>query len=196
MALKILGVNGSMRVQAHSANSLSVVLEAAREYGAEVRLLDLRRVILPMYVPDETPETEAVREAAAAVDWANAFVLATPDYHGSMSGAMKNFLDYFWTEFAGKLFGYVCASHEKGLTAMDQMRTAVRQCYGWSLPYGVAVKGDEDADAEGQIVRPAIVKRLQMLARDLTVYGTLISEQFNRDLASDVSESFVARYRK
>nr|MBA2341094.1 NAD(P)H-dependent oxidoreductase [Pyrinomonadaceae bacterium] len=187
---------GSMRVQAHSANSLSVVLEAAREYGAEVRLLDLRRVILPMYVPDETPETEAVREAAAAVDWANAFVLATPDYHGSMSGAMKNFLDYFWTEFAGKLFGYVCASHEKGLTAMDQMRTAVRQCYGWSLPYGVAVKGDEDADAEGQIVRPAIVKRLQMLARDLTVYGTLISEQFNRDLASDVSESFVARYRK
>jgi NAD(P)H-dependent FMN reductase len=71
------------------------------------------------------------------VKWADAFILATPDYHGSMAGSMKNFLDYFWSEFAGKLFGYICSSHEKGLTVMDQMRTAVRQCYGWSMPYGI-----------------------------------------------------------
>ncbi len=58
------------------------------------------------------------------------------------------------------------------------------------------LKAFDDCRSSADIVRPAIVKRLQMLARDLTVYGTLISEQFNRDLASDVSESFVARYRK
>jgi NAD(P)H-dependent FMN reductase len=39
------------------------------------------------------------------VIWADAFVLASPDYHGSMSGVMKNFLDHFWEEFAGKAFG-------------------------------------------------------------------------------------------
>ncbi len=196
MAIKILAVSGSMRETSRGRQVLDLVLDAAREHGAQACLLDLHQSDLPMFRPGVASESQSVREALEAVQWADAFVLGTPDYHGSMSGAMKNFLDYFWTEFAGKLFGYVCASHEKGLTAMDQMRTAVRQCYGWSLPYGVAVKGDEDADAEGQIVRPAIVKRLQMLARDLTVYGTLISEQFNRDLASDVSESFVARYRK
>jgi azobenzene reductase len=38
------------------------------------------------------------------VIWADAFVLASPD-HGSMSGVMKNFLDHFWEEFAGKAFG-------------------------------------------------------------------------------------------
>ena len=41
--------------------------------------------------------------------------------------------------------------HEKGLTAMDQMRTAVRQCYGWSLPYGISVNG-EDFNEHGEIV--------------------------------------------
>ena len=100
-----------------------------------------------MYRPGGAVPADVVREVGDAVTWADAFLLATPDYHGSMSGAMKNFLDYHWEEFAGKLFGYICASHEKGLTAMDQMRTAVRQCYGWSLPYGVSVHGEHDFDS-------------------------------------------------
>ena len=94
-------------------------------------------------------------------------MLASPDYHGSMSGAMKNFLDFYWEEFAGKTFGYICSSHEKGLTVMDQMRTAVRQCYGWSLPYGVSINGEEDFNEKGEIVNSLLVKRLEILARDL-----------------------------
>ena len=93
-----------------------------------------------MYQPDEAAD-DHVRVVAEAVQWADVFLLGTPDYHGSMSGAIKNFLDYHWAEFAGKLFGYVCASHEKGLTVMDHLRTAVRRCYGWSLPYGVSIHG-------------------------------------------------------
>ena len=68
-----------------------------------------------------------------------------PDYHGSMSGTTKNFLDYFWEKFAGKTFGYICTSHEKGLTAMDQRRTAVRQCMaGVCMPYRVSINGEQD----------------------------------------------------
>ena len=107
-------------------------------------MLDLRAVELPMYRPDRETPSEAQRNITADVEWADAFVLATPDYHGSMSGAMKNFLDYHWEELAGKVFGYICSSHEKGLTVMDQMRTVVRQCYGWSMPYGVAFDGRAD----------------------------------------------------
>jgi hypothetical protein len=47
--------------------------------------------------------------------------------------------------------GYLCASHEKGLTVMDQLRTAVRQRYGWSMPYGVSINEDQDFDANGDI---------------------------------------------
>jgi len=129
------------------------------------------------------------------LNWADAFALASPDYHGSMSGAMKNFLDFYWEEFAGKTFGYICSSHEKGLTVMDQMRTAVRQCYGWSLPYGVSINGEQDFDEKGEIVDSLLVKRLKILARDLVVYGKLIREQFLRDITSNISDTFAARYR-
>jgi FMN reductase len=64
----------------------------------------------------------------------------------------KNFLDFYWEEFAGKTFGYICTSHEKGLTEMDQMRTAVRQCYGWSLPHGVSINGEEDFNKDAEII--------------------------------------------
>lgn len=196
MRLKLLGVSGSMREGSHSARAVGFVLEAAREHGAETRLIDLRALDLPMYRPQGgLIETEGLRLANEYVNWADAFVLASPDYHGSMSGAMKNFLDYYWTEFAGKAFGYLCASHEKGLTVMDQMRTAVRQCYGWSLPYGASFHGDQDFDAGG-VKNASVARRLRMLARDLVVYGTLIREQFLLDLDSDAPDTFVARYRK
>jgi FMN reductase len=155
----------------------------------------LGAIDLPTYNPDkETMDHPGLRAANEAVNWAEAFLLASPDYHGSMSGAMKNFLDFYWAEFAGKLFGYVCASHEKGLTVMEQMRTSVRQCYGWSLPYGVSVHGSQDFDSSG-LANTQVARRLQMLARDLVVYGALIREQFQLDLASGVADSFAARYR-
>ena len=198
MALKLLGVCGSMREGSYSRRALKVVLEAAAARGAETSLLDLRTTVLPMYNPDE-PATDAaghVRRATEAVGWADAFVLGSPDYHGSMSGAIKNFLDYHWEEFTGKLFGYVCASHEKGMTVMDQMRTAVRQCYGWSLPYGVSIHGENDFGAGETPTNPRVGRRLRMLGRDVVVYGSLLREGFLRDMQSDDPETFVARYRK
>jgi FMN reductase len=196
MGVKVLGVCGSTRERSYSTRAAAFALEAARGRGAETQLLSLRELHLPAYDPDETDAGhEGVREATAAVEWADALLLATPDYHGSMSGVLKNFLDFYWEEFAGKLFGYVCASHEKGLTAMGQMRTAVSQCYGWSLPYGVSLYGEKDFDASGRITNVRVSGRLRMLARDLVVYGSLIRAQFQSDLTDAAAETFAARYR-
>jgi FMN reductase len=184
-----------MRENSYSSRLAIIGLEAAREHGAKTRLLELKTVDLPTYNPDkEALDHPGLRTTTEAVNWADAFLLASPDYHGSMSGAMKNFLDFYWAEFAGKLFGYVCASHEKGLTVMEQMRTSVRQCYGWSLPYGVSVHGSQDFDASG-LANAQVARRLQMLARDLVVYGALIRNQFQLDLANGVTDSFAARYQ-
>jgi NAD(P)H-dependent FMN reductase len=195
MGLKLLGVGGSMRTASQSTRAVALTLELAGGWGAETRMIDLREVNLPLFEPDLEIVCDAVRETAEAVAWADAYLLGTPDYHGSMSGTLKNFLDYHWTEFAGKLFGTLCASHEKGLTAMDQIRTAVRQCYGWSLPYGVSLHSDTDVDAEGQITNPRVQRRLTVLARDLVVYGTLVRRQFEADVAANVDDTFAARYR-
>jgi len=194
MGLKILGVASSMRESSYSTRVLKSALEKAEKRGAETKLLDLRELQLPMYHPEQnsSPELDKVTEY---VKWADAFVLASPDYHGSMSGVMKNFLDFFWSDFAGKTFGYICASHEKGLTVMDQMRTAVRQCYGWSMPYGVSVNSDQDFDKQGNITNENILSRIETIARDLVAYGSLIADQYKKDLQSKESNTFAARYR-
>ena len=194
MTLKVLGVGSSMREGSFSTTTLKIVLDMTKKYGVETRLLDLQKTQLPMLYSQEN-ETDEIKQVKDAVKWADAFILATPDYHGSMSGSMKNFLDYFWSDFAGKLFGFICASHEKGLTTMDQMRTAVRQCYGWSIPYGVSINGEEDFENE-EIKNAQLKDRLAMLSRDLTVYGESIRRQFLNDLEKDVSDTFASHYKK
>src|SRR5919198_2124886 len=193
ITFNVLGVAGSTRQGSYSTRALKIVLEHAKKNGAEVRLLELNRIVLPLYDPS-APASKEVEHAAEAVAWADAFILTSPDYHGSMSGAIKNFLDHFYEEFAGKLFGYMVASHEKGLTVMEQMRTVVRQCYGWSMPYGVSINGPQDFSSH-ELVNSRLSSRLQMMARDLVVYGKLVRDQFVRDLGSSEPNTFAAHYR-
>lgn len=189
----VLGVAGSIRQGSYSTRSIKIALEYAKKQGAEVRLLDLNTVVLPLYDPS-APASKEVEATTEAIAWADAFILASPDYHGSMSGALKNFLDYFYEEFAGKVFGYIVASHEKGLTVMEQMRTAVRQCYGWSMPYGVSINGPQDFTGD-EIRNTRLSNRLRMMARDLVVYGRLLRDQFIRDFGSTEPDTFAAFYR-
>lgn len=189
----VLGVAGSIRQGSYSTQALKIALEYAKMQGAEVRLLELNTIVLPLYDPS-APASKEVERATEAIAWADAFILASPDYHGSMSGTLKNFLDHFYEEFAGKVFGYIVASHEKGLTVMDQMRTAVRQCYGWSMPYGVSINGPQDfTGLETANARSS--SRLRMIARDLVIYGRLIRDQFMRDFGSNEPDTFAAHYR-
>ena len=194
--LKVLGVGSSMRQGSYSTTALNMILDMAKGNEAETKLLDLRQTNLPMLyaAKDDTHEIGQVTEL---VEWADAYILATPDYHGSMSGSLKNFLDYFWSEFAGKTFGYIVASHEKGLTVMDQMRTAVRQCYGWSIPYGISINPEDDFNDKKEVINRKLWTRLDMLARDLVVYGKLIRKQFVNDLLQNAPvNTFAAYYKK
>ncbi len=194
--LNILGVAGSMRKDSFGTKILKIVIDIATKYKSETSLLELRKVNMSLYNPDLSIQSDInLQKVTDQVNWADAFILVSPDYHGSMSGSMKNFLDHYWEEFAGKTFGYICTSHEKGLTVMDQMRTAVRQCYGWSLPYGISVNGSEDFNEEREIVNKLLNKRLKMLARDLVIYSKLIRGQFLQDLSSDLEDTFAAHYR-
>jgi azobenzene reductase len=196
LKLNVLGVGSSMRQGSYSTTALNMILDMAKGNEAETKLLDLRQTNLPMLyaAKDDTHEIGQVTEL---VEWADAYFLATPDYHGSMSGSLKNFLDYFWSEFAGKTFGYIVASHEKGLTVMDQMRTAVRQCYGWSIPYGISINPEDDFNDKKEVINRKLWSRLDMLARDLVVYGKLIRKQFVNDLLQNAPvNTFAAYYKK
>lgn len=191
--LRVLVVLGSLNPRSTTEGMLRVAAEKIRALGAEVDFLDLRRTPLPLYEPGREGQAPDVEAIARRVHAAGAYLLGTPDYHGGPSGVLKNFLDHFWREFTGKLFGYVCASHDKGLTAMDALRTTIRQCYGWSLPYGVSGVEDEVGPA-GEILTERLDRRLTMLAHDLVGYGALLAGKRAEDLAAS-HPSFLAVLR-
>jgi NAD(P)H-dependent FMN reductase len=196
--LHILGIAGSMRQDSYSTQVLKMVLKEAKKYKTETQILELRQVNLPLYNPSASyGNGNGINDNVSnALKWADSIILSSPDYHGSMSGAIKNFLDYFWEEFAGKTFGYIVASHEKGLTVADQMRTAVRQCYGWSMPYNISINGEKDFNSKREVVNSGLANRIKILARDLSTYGKLIRNQFLIDIANkELSETYAAYYR-
>ena len=192
--LKILAVVGSTHADSVSRGVILSVAEAFRKAGCAVDLLDLSQEPITLFNPETAYGQPGFAALKARVEAADVFLLGTPDYHGSISSALKNFLDHFWHEFAGKLFATIVASHEKGLTVTDQLRTVARQCYAWSLPYGVAFADKTDVK-DGQIVSEALRTRLAMMVRDARVYGELLAKQRHADLAG-TDAGFMARLRK
>jgi NAD(P)H-dependent FMN reductase len=60
-----------------------------------------------MYNPEATVSGDGddnLRKIRDLLTWADAFVHGSPDYHGSISGILKKFLDNYFNEFAGKTF--------------------------------------------------------------------------------------------
>ena len=191
---KVMAVIGSLHGQSVTRVAVNHVAAELRASGCKVDVLDFAAEPLPLLNTDATFTEDYYGPLKARVVAADVFVLGTPDYHGSISGAMKNFLDHFWKEFTGKLFAPMVASHEKGLTAHDQMRTVARQCYAWSLPYAVSFMEKEDV-ADGDIVSDKFRDRLEMMIADVQVYGKLLATQRRTDLAG-TDATFLAQLRK
>jgi len=192
--LNVLAVVGSLNRVSVTRIVLNHVADGFRGAGSQVDLLDLQAEPLPLYNPDTAYDGAGFEALQRRVVKADVLVLGTPDYHGSISSAMKNFLDHFWHEFAGKLFVSIVASHEKGLTVTDQLRTVARQCYAWTLPYGVSFSESGDLK-DGKIANEAFRKRLDMMIRDALVYGQVLARQRRADLVG-ADHGFMARHRK
>lgn len=191
--LNVLAVVGSLNQMSSTRAVITHVSNQLAAAGAQIDILDLLHEPMALFNPDSSHQGEGFASLQARVQQADVYLLGTPDYHGSISSALKNFLDHFWREFAGKLFATIVASHEKGLTVTDQLRTVARQCYAWSLPYGVSFADQADVK-EGRIISEALQMRLDMLARDARIYGELLARQRHADLGG-TEAGFMARWR-
>lgn len=192
-SLNVLVVIGTT---SHKGSTRVVALHVAeqlRAAGCAVDVFDYEQTPLSLFNPDSSWSAPDFAALKARVVQADVLVLLSPDYHGSMSSALKNFLDHFWKEYAGKLFASVVGSFDKGLTVHDQIRTVARQCYAWALPYGVTFSDKEDLK-DGAVASDAFRQRVEMLARDVRVYGALLAEQRRADLAG-TEPGFLAKQR-
>lgn len=191
--LRVVAVVGTLQRDSATFTVVQHVTQQLEQTGCAVDVVDLRKEPLAIFDPEAAHTLPSYSQLQERVNHADVILLATPDYHGSISGALKNFLDHFWREFAGKLFVTLVASPEKGLTVTEQLRTVARQCYAWTLPYGIAFTTDTDVKG-GSVISDVLRERLAMMVRDVRVYGRLLAEQRKADLAA-TEPGFLARYR-
>jgi NAD(P)H-dependent FMN reductase len=90
--MRILAISGSLRSPSNTRSALAAVLAAAEAAGATVEWLDLEGLPFCDGRPagDYGARVDAHR---ATVRGADALVIGSPEYHGGMSGTLKNALD-------------------------------------------------------------------------------------------------------
>ena len=174
--LTIVGLGGSLARVSNSRAALAIALAGAASAGAETELLDLRRLNLPMYNPDdETPNdaTAGLNESCYAGD---GILWSSPMYQGTISGALKNALD--WLHVLGKreppylhdkVIGLISAAGGmQGLQAINTMEFAVRALRGWAVPYVVPVAAAARVfDQDGRIQDRAVELQLRTLGEEV-----------------------------
>lgn len=141
----ILGIGGTTRADSSSERALRTSLRAAQAAGAHVDLITGPDLVLPMYAPGEAERTLAARRLIDAFRACDGLLISSPAYHGSISGLVKNALDYsedLRTDarvyFDGVPIGLIaCAG---GWQAAGQTLTALRSIAhalrGWPTPLG------------------------------------------------------------
>lgn len=94
MSIRLLAVPGSLRAGSHNANLLRAAAHVLPP-GVAMRTWDGVRVLPPFDEDVETdPPTAVVAAALAAIAQADALLVATPEYNGSLPGVLKNALDW------------------------------------------------------------------------------------------------------
>jgi FMN reductase len=99
--IKIAGIGGSIEERSNTLASLKFALDEIKKEGAETELFDIKKLNLPIFNPQKglTQGGEKLKHFLEQVYNADGYIFASPEYHGTVSGAFKNVIDYL--EFLG-----------------------------------------------------------------------------------------------
>ena len=163
--LKILGLAGEYRATSKSGMLVNQALNIAADRGAEVVFWDLAEQPLPWSVKKgwTHPNVKAFQTLLESCD---AFFLSSPEYHGTMSGVMKNTLDWMYDKHVGgKVFGLMSTlGGMSNSNTLNHMRITLRWLHGWPVPEQLAVGHVKEAfNDEGQLNDEALTGRLETL---------------------------------
>lgn len=145
----IVGIGGTARPTSSTELALETALAAAREGGARTKLFGGAILSqLPLYLTETPDDCEAAREFVETVRAADGVIIASPSYHGTISGLVKNAIDYLEATATDRrvyldnlpvgliatAFGWQGAG-----STLAALRSVVHALRGWPTPFGAAI---------------------------------------------------------
>ena len=175
-AVLVVGVGGSTRGGSSTEVLVRSVLSYVEEHGAETRLYAGEALMLPAY--EQTAVcADAGRRFVDDVRRADALVVGSPGYHGTISGLVKNVLDYLEElrdndppYLDRKAVGCVTTAYgwQAAVNTLTTLRQVVHALRGWPTPFGIAANvAGGLVDEEGSFVDPRLPDSVAVMGSQL-----------------------------
>jgi FMN reductase len=174
----IVGIGGTPRPGSSTELALRAALRAAERHGARTRIFGGEAIgALPLYNPGSSARNRSALELVSALRESAGVVLASPGYHGTLSGAMKNAIDYAEDirdasppYLSGRPVGCigVAAGWQGAVNALNSLRGVTHALRGWPTPLGLTINSLETRyDVTGDCLDPQLNERFELLAHQL-----------------------------
>lgn len=179
----IVGLGGTIRENSSTELALKHCLKTAQDLGADTEIFLAKALDLPMYGHGGSIRTPAAAQLVRALQRADGVVLASPGYHGSISGLLKNALDYvedLRTDAAPYLDGRAvgCITSAYGAQAIGTtivaMRTIIHALRGWPTPMAAGINSaDRIFDDEGRCIDGNVRNQIEIVANQVFDFATM-----------------------
>lgn len=152
----IVAIGGTTRASSSTGRALEAALRIAGERGARTTMLSGEAISFANFDPDAIDHGPAIAHFLSVVRDADAIIVGSPGYHGTLSGLVKNALDYveltskdervYFTDMPVGLIA-TAAGWQAAVTTLTAMRGIVHALRGWPTPLGIAINSMEGAEA-------------------------------------------------
>ncbi|WP_429841031.1 NADPH-dependent FMN reductase [Brevibacillus sp. FIR094] len=179
--MKIVGIAGSMNANSTTKQAIHIVLEAAKAAGADVEMIHLADWKLPLYDDRDDTSTypEIVHQFVKAISEADGLVIGSPEYHGTMTGALKNAIDFLEGRILrDKQVAIIgVAGGSMGATnTVNTLQLIMRNLHAWPLPSSPSIPSAYNAfTPEGKLKDERLQARMEQLGQQLVQYVQMMN---------------------
>jgi FMN reductase len=177
----ILAFGGTVRPNSSTELAMRHVLSTVERRGARIKLISGQSLQLPLYQPENPARTADACSLVAELAQADGIVIGSPGYHGSISGLVKNALDYaedLRTDarpyFSGRAVGCIATAGgwPAAVNTLNALRDIVHALRGWPTPMGAAINSSESVfDKSGACVAPRVAQVLELMAEEILSFA-------------------------
>lgn len=178
----IVGIGGTTRPNSSTEKALRFALHCAEGQGATTTgFFGAELTSLPMYAPENPARTDLARRFIEELRRADGLIIASPGYHGSVSGMVKNALDYVEdmrddprVYFDGRAVGCIATGYGwQGIVAtLQALRTITHALRGWPTPLGAGINSLEPVFADdGDVVDEKSRFQLETVGREVVQFA-------------------------